>query len=71
MSKTTQAELQNRFNLTVYAQAQFKRPLAERAVKEVKLRLAIALDLAGKKKKKKRLRVVRQHTLVTIFCTPR
>jgi len=51
VSKTTQAELQNRFNLTVYAQAQFKRPLAERAVKEIKLRLAIALDLAGKKER--------------------
>jgi len=59
VSKTTQAELRNRFNLTVYAQAQFKRPLAERAVKEIKIRLAIALDLAGKRRKN-RLRVVTQ-----------
>jgi len=40
-SKKAQTEIQKRFGLEVYAQPGFKRLLAERAIREVKLRTAI------------------------------
>ena len=47
-SKKAQTEIQKRFRLEVYAQPGFKRLLAERAIREVKLRTAICLQLKGR-----------------------
>ena len=47
-SKKAQTEIQKRFGLEVYAQPGFKRLLAERAIREVKLRTAICLQLKGR-----------------------
>jgi hypothetical protein len=47
-SVKTQKEIFQKCNqLKVYANASFKRNMAERAVKELKIRLSIKLDLEG------------------------
>jgi hypothetical protein len=46
-SLKTQKEIFQKYQLKVYANASFKRNMAERAVKEVKIRLSIKLDLEG------------------------
>ena len=47
-SKKTQNEILQKFNIKVIADPAFKRNMAERAILEVKLRLAIQLDLQSK-----------------------
>ena len=44
-SKKTQSIIADKYNITVHAESFFKRNMAERAIKEVKLRMAIQLDL--------------------------
>lgn len=46
-SRHVQKQIQQRFNLKVYAQPYYKRNLAERFVKEFKLRIAVLLELEG------------------------
>ena len=47
-SKTVQREIFDKLNIKIHAQAFWKRAMAERAIKEVKLRMAIRLDLEGR-----------------------
>lgn len=56
-SKKTQKEIYDKFRLKIYATPFFKRNHAERAIKEIKLRLAIAMDLKGKQVEKRQCKV--------------
>ena len=47
-SKTAQQQIFDKYQIKVHAEPYFKRNLAERAIKECKLRMAILLDLEGK-----------------------
>jgi len=44
-SKKAQSIIAEKYNITVHAEAFYKRNMAERAIKEIKLRTAIQLDL--------------------------
>jgi hypothetical protein len=47
-SKTVQEEIKKLFDIKVYADPYWKRSFAERAILEVKLRMAVHLDFEGK-----------------------
>lgn len=47
-SKQVQAQIRKRFNIKIHAEPYWKRSFAERAILEVKLRMAIHLDMEGK-----------------------
>ena len=44
-SKKTQSIIADKYNITVHAESFFKRNMAERAIREIKLRMAIFLDI--------------------------
>jgi len=44
-SKKAQQEIKTRYNIVVHAEPFFKRLMAERAIKEIKLRMRILLNL--------------------------
>ena len=44
-SKKTQSIIADKYKITVHAESFYKRNMAERAIKEIKLRMAIQLDL--------------------------
>jgi hypothetical protein len=44
-SKKSRSIIADKYNITVHAEAFYKRNMAERAIKEIKLRMAIQLDL--------------------------
>ena len=44
-SKKAQKEIHSKFNIVVHAEPFFKRLMAERAIKEIKLRMRILLNL--------------------------
>ena len=46
--KQVQAQIRKRFNIKIHAEPYWKRSFAERAILEVKLRMAIHLDMEGK-----------------------
>jgi len=46
-SKHVQKQIRQQLGINVIAQPHFKRNMAERAIRELKLRTAIALDLEG------------------------
>jgi hypothetical protein len=48
-SKQVQTFLWKKYGLKIHSEAFYKRNMAERCVKEIKLRMAILLNLAGKK----------------------
>jgi hypothetical protein len=48
-SKQVQTFLWKKYRLKIHAEAFYKRNMAERCVKEIKLRMAILLNLAGNK----------------------
>jgi len=54
-SKDVQEKIYQKCNIIVYADPLWKRSLAERAIREIKLRMAIHLDFQGK---------------ICIYCTP-
>ena len=48
-SSTIQREILNKLQITVHANPFWKRSMAERAIGEIKLRMAIHLDFNGKR----------------------
>lgn len=46
-SKKNQKQIYNEFKIKIHAEPFFKRNMAERAIKEIKLRMAILLDNEG------------------------
>jgi hypothetical protein len=47
-SKKAQNIIADKFNIKVHAEAFYKRNMAERAIREIKLRMAVLLDLEKK-----------------------
>lgn len=60
--------IKQQHGLRIHAEPYFKRNIAERAVKEIKLRTVILLDLKGKKLSSTLLQTVR-HNVNTMFRT--
>lgn len=50
-SKNVQKEIYHRFKIKIHAEPYFKRNMAERGIREIKLRLALLLSLESKIKK--------------------
>lgn len=46
-SKKIQKEIFDKYKIKVHAEPHYKRNMAERAIREVKLRMALLLDIKG------------------------